>query len=420
MSHARPDSTTVSAASAGPRARTAPPPPPPPPERSGEPRRIGVDAGAAPGPGSRRQIVLVASVLDPPRPEEVAARETSGDVLGHAVVDVHEVSEAFGGETIAVLGHQVVAAFPYDHAADAVSAAVEIQRDAARSAAAGHEWSCTVCVVAGEVVDDPVFERIGVQPVGAVVSRALQLSRSTSPGSVVTDELTALPAAGPAGDGGAAAPPPPAETDSSEGAVVSTTPPWTLGEIVFDANTATRSARVAVSTSAGNRSGTRGQRGAPANRRGRSQPARRESRPVTSQSLRRRPWSEGRVFCWFSDRGRGVITSTTGQEFYVDRRFLAVGSELSAGDRVYFVPRDPVARGRNPVAGSVLADGARLEVRIERASDEGAALAVVSDSNGTDQVLPLDTASVGPVTTGEWLLVKVAGREGGPVGRPVQ
>lgn len=139
----------------------------------------------------------------------------------------------------------------------------------------------------------------------------------------------------------------------------------------------------------------------------------------TAASLRRRPWSEGRVFCWFSDRGRGVITSTTGQEFYVDRRFLAVGSELAAGDRVFFVPRDPVARGRNPVAGAVPGDGARLEVRIERPGEgDTSALAVVSDSNGTDQVLPLDVASVGPVAAGEWLLVRITARDGRPVGSP--
>ena len=86
---------------------------------------------------------------------------------------------------------------------------------------------------------------------------------------------------------------------------------------------------------------------------------------------------------------------------------------------MFFVPRDPVARGRNPVAGAVLADSARLEVRIERSSEDGAALALVSDSNGTDQVLPLDVSSVGPVSPGEWLLVRVAGKEGGPIGRPV-
>jgi hypothetical protein len=293
-----------------------------------------------------------------------------------------------------------------------------------------------VCLMSGDVVDNPAFERIGVHAVGAVVDRALAVSRATAAGSVVADELTALPAARPPR---AAEPAVPAAANGGAddpAAVVSATPPWTLGatrvlleqsdaplagyEIVFDAHTATRSARVSVSTSAGTRAGSRGPRPAPANRRGRGGPPRGQARPPASAaSLRRRPWSEGRVFCWFSDRGRGVITSTTGQEFYVDRRFLAVGSELSAGDRVFFVPRDPVARGRNPVAGAVLADSARLEVRIERSSEDGAALALVSDSNGTDQVLPLDVTSVGPVSPGEWLLVRVAGKERGPIGRPV-
>ena len=188
MSHTCPDSTTVSAASAAPRT----PPEDPEADRPSEPRRIGVDAARSdipsPPPGHRRQIVLVANVLDPPGPEEVAARAPSGDVLGHAVVDVHEVSEAFGAETIAVLGHQVVAAFPYDHAADAVTAAVEIQRDAVRSATEGRPWACAVCIVAGDVVDNPAFERIGVHPVGTVVDRALEVSRSTASGAVVADD----------------------------------------------------------------------------------------------------------------------------------------------------------------------------------------------------------------------------------------
>jgi hypothetical protein len=443
MSHARPDSSlpAASAASTGPRSRSAPTRT----EQSGGPRRISVDPASSGATGdtagTRQQILLVANLLDPPGPDEQALRAPGADVFGHAVIGVHEVSEAFGGETIAVLGHQVIAAFPFERAADAVTAAVEIQRDAVRSATGGPRWSCAVCVVAGEVVDDPAFERIGVQPAAPVVARALQLSRSTPAGSVVADEGTALPAsrstspADTAADGGGETRADSDATDEADAVVGPATPPWKLGasrvlleqsdepmpgyEIVFDAHTASRSARVAVSTSAG-RPGPRGHRGPPGNRRGRA-PARTQSRPPASAaSLRRRPWSEGRVFCWFADRGRGVITSTTGQEFYVDRRFLAVGSELAAGDRVFFVPRDPVARGRNPVAGAVLGDGARLEVRIERSSDEGAAaLAVVSDSNGTDQVLPLDVSSVGPVSTGEWLLVKVTGSSNGPVGRPV-
>src|SRR6185503_19781471 len=108
----------------------------------------------------------------------------------HAVVDVHEVSEAFGGETVAVLGSRVVATFPLDQAADAVAAAVEIQRDAARSAASTHRWSCAVGLVAGEVVDHPAFERIGVQPVGSVVDRVLMLSSCAAPSAVLVDERT--------------------------------------------------------------------------------------------------------------------------------------------------------------------------------------------------------------------------------------
>jgi hypothetical protein len=441
MSPSRPDSTTTTVTAAPADAGTRPVPSRA--EAPPAPRRMGVDAPApAVAPeiaGERRQIVMVANVLDATGRTDAAAAG-SRDVFGRAVVDVHEVSEAFGGETIAVLGTHVVTAFPYDQAADAVTAAVEIQRDAARSAGGSQRWSCAVCLVAGDVIDHPAFERIGVHPVGPVVERALQLSRRATPGSVVADERTALPAAGRGGaradadrtpgSGGAGAPP--ASAGATGDAAIGSSTAWTLGpnrvlldqgdepvacyEIVFDAHTSARAARASVSTSAG---AGRGPRPAPGNRRARPGGAPREGRNLAA--MRRRPWSEGRVFCWFSDRGRGVITSTTGQEFYVDRRFLAVGSELAAGDHVYFVPRDPVARGRNPVAGAVLGDGARLEVRIETPGEgDGSALAVVSDSNGTDQILPLDVSSLGPVATGEWLLVRIDRQGGGgPVGGPV-
>jgi hypothetical protein len=378
-----------------------------------------VDLGSAQlPPGRRAEIVLAVHV----RAGADDAAVPSGALLGRASVVVHEVADAFGGEVVAVLGERVLAVFPLDQAVDAITAGVEIQRDATRSGGGEHAWSCAVCLVAGDAADDPAFERIRIRPVGAAADRAVLRAVGAQAGAVVVDETTALAAARRRKRSST-----PAEADQPD--AIGSTLGWSLGEqrllldgdqpmssyeIDFEAHTAARAARVAVSTSSGTRGG-RGPRGNQGGRRGRG--AGREGR--SGGGLRRRPWSQGRVFCWFSDRGRGVITSTTGQEFYVDRRFLAVGSELAAGDRVYFVPRDPVARGRNPVAGAVLGEGARLEVRIERAGEDGSALALVSDSNGTDQVLPVDTSPVGPVAAGEWLLVRITGRDTGPVGVPV-
>jgi hypothetical protein len=463
MSQAHGDATTMSAARAAapaPQERPRRATPGPAASRSGpdtarrsrqgetaalSARRIGVDPASPPPrprrPGDRSQVVVVVNLLDETgsdalRGDELTAAGTTArsEVFGRAVVDVHEVSEAFGGETVAVLGSRVVATFPFHRAADAVAAAVEMQRDATRSASGPHRWSCAVGVVAGEVIDHPAFSRLGLRAVAPVVDRALLVSRSAAPGTVLVDERTASPAAsaGAVTDRSERSSETPDAAGAEGQAVVGAPSSWTVGstreirgesgeiiachEIDFDAHAPTSATRVSVSTSSNpGRSEPRaarstGRRSRPANRP--------EGRVVSEAALRRRPWSEGRVFCWFSDRGRGVITSTTGQEFYVDRRFLAVGSELAAGDHVYFVPRDPVARGRNPVAGAVLHGEARMEVRIETQAEDGTALAVVSDSNGTDQVLPVDVSAVGTVAVGEWLRVRIAGRDGGPVGEP--
>jgi hypothetical protein len=386
----------------------------PAPAADGPPPRP-APPGGAPGDArpatNRRQVVLVAHVLEGPTPASAA---DTPELFRRAVVDVHQVSEAFGGETVAVLGNRVVAAFPYDQAAHAVDAAVEIQRDAARSAAGRLHWSCSVSLVAGDVLDDPVFEDIGVQPVAPAVDRALELSGRVPVGSVVVDEPTTTGTGGAEIDGGPAG-----------------RPAWSLGpnvlligqdddavtcyEIVFDPHAEGGPARPRPP-----RPGTRRRpaRRSDGDRRARPRPD--AARPApTLDALRRRPWADGGVFCWFVDRGRGVITSANGQEFYVDRRFLVVAGELAAGDRVFFVPRDPVARGRNPVAGAVLAEGARLEVRIDRAEPGEPPLAQLSDHNGTDQPLVVDVRAVGPVAAGDWLRVRIERGPDGPVGVPV-
>ena len=60
------------------------------------------------------------------------------------------------------------------------------------------------------------------------------------------------------------------------------------------------------------------------------------------------------------------------------------------GGTVFFVPRDPVARGRNPVAGAVLVEGAQLEARIEHVDERGFGFAQLGDTNGTQQLLLVD------------------------------
>jgi hypothetical protein len=387
--------------------RPVPGPGTPPPGRAPSPRAPGDAAPAA----NRRQVVLVAHVLEGPTPASAAA---TPELFRRAVVDVHQVSEAFGGETVAVLGNRVVAAFPYDQAAHAVDAAVEIQRDAARSATGRLHWSCSVSLVAGEVLDDPVFEDIGVPPVAPAVDRALLLSGRVPMGSVVVDEPTTT-GAGADGDEDAAAGRSAWSLKPNALLLGHDDDTVTCYEILFDPHAEGGPARPRPPRPGARRRPARRSDG---DRRARPRPEAPRPAP-TLEALRRRPWAEGGVFCWFVDRGRGVITSANGQEFYVDRRFQVVAGELAAGDRVFFVPRDPVARGRNPVAGAVLTEGTRLEVRIDRAEPGEPALALLSDHNGTDQPLVVDVRAVGPVTAGDWLRVRVERGPDGPVGVPV-
>jgi hypothetical protein len=153
-------------------------------------------------------------------------------------------------------------------------------------------------------------------------------------------------------------------------------------------------------------------------------PARIGSRSSAERPPGRAPraWSRGEVRCWFPNRGRGVIGSSTTQEFYVDRRFLAVPSTIDAGDSVYFVPRDAVGGGRNPAASAVLVVGAEVEVRVDEVDERGFGVSELKDPAGTRALLLLDLAGArGAVSVepGDWLLVRIRASEHGPVGEPL-
>jgi hypothetical protein len=118
-----------------------------------------------------------------------------------------------------------------------------------------------------------------------------------------------------------------------------------------------------------------------------------------------------------------VIAASSGTEYYVDRRYVVAGRRLTVGDEVFFVAREPLARGRNPLAADVVLSGERLEVRVDHVDDAGLGFAVVLDPAGSRQVLMLDLETRNEVSTGDWVEVEVtSGAHAnaiGPIGVPL-
>jgi hypothetical protein len=403
---------------------------------------LDIEFTTAAAQGHARQVVMVVEVHDAHR------RRPEGDeawieTFGAAVIDAHRTIDAFDGEMVAVLGTRLVAAFPIDKVARAFEAAITLHRRAARVAETPGGWLCSIGIATGDVIDGGALSGLNVPLIGNVIDRALMLCSWAQTGAMLADERSVMPALvesepdrRPPGDAG---------TDRS----------WSLGanrmlvgnendtvefwDVVFDrtgnADLPNRSEVRPERSPKGKARPERGERDratrAPRPSRAAAlEPARARiaelEDPRVSPSARRaalggrRTWSNGSVCCWFGDRGRGVIASDTGQEFYVDRRFLVTGMALTPDAAVFFVPRDPMSSGRNPVAGAVLIEGARIEVRVEHVDDRGFGFAEIADTQGTKQLVMLDlSADAGEVHAGDWLLVEVRRHESGPIGVPV-
>jgi len=346
----------------------------------------------------------------------VDVRVADGATIRPGTAAVRSVVEDFGGSVAAALGTRVVGVFPGDRVSDAVGAAVTVQRRAASARAGASDdgrgdWHAAVSVAMGPRLRADGYADLALTPVGPAIDRALDLCRGGLDESVVTDDVAAGLIA---------------KVAPSEAA----TRVWSLGErrVLVGEGTSSMTCRQieyqpvdgtdpepSIEALVGRGAGTTATKARHTGARGSIPTAPGPVNPLA----RRRAWSSGRVCCWFNDRGRGVIASSTGQEFYVDRRFLVVSGDLVTGQTVFFVPRDPVARGRNPVAGAVLVAGTQLEARIEHVDDRGFGFAQLGDANGTRQLLLLDLTTCGPIARGDWLLVQVERGDHGPVARPV-
>ncbi len=432
-----------------------------------------------------RQVAMVVAVHDAHRRHHEIDQQWI-DALSDAMVAIHAVIDAAGGVPVAVLGERMIASFGAERVADAVGAAITIQRRSASGGASSAAWSCSIGLAAGHASDGLAIEGLPIPTVGGVVDRALQLCALTQAGAILVDDRTIdlIPddtidlddeSAGAGRD-----------RTTSAGQAWSTgmsrvvlgpgAEPMACWDLVFDQGPRPDAReRRARHGRAREDQDVKDRQGAPvervdraertdladqADRADRADRAERERRrngvrdggskatvrpagaPPGSLDMApvrahldsfdrdapasapvglgsRRTWSAGEVVCWFEDRGRGVLASETGQEFYVDRRFLIADQPLNRNAKVYFVPRDPIASGRNPVAGAVLVEGAQVEVRVAHVDDRGFGFAEVSDGNRTRQLLLLDlTGTPGDVTVGDWLRVEVRANRRGPLGLP--
>ncbi len=430
-------------------------------------------AGAVDQVADGRQVAMVIAVHDAHRRHHDVDDQWIA-ALSEAMVAIHAVIDAAGGVPVAVLGDRMISSFTADRVDGAIGAAITIHRRSATGAASSAAWSCSIGLAAGEAHDGIAIEGLPIPTVGGVVDRALQLCALTQPGAILADDRTtdlALGGPGAAGDGAGRA----WSTGTSRVVLGPGAEPMECWDLSFDRGdvdlrterrrrveprarradqpgesdlsgenrpagqahpigarprSGERSAPTARMTPAGGTDATEEQMRLARERRRNGldiEPVRArlaafdeggpaEDRPPLGS---RRTWSAGHVVCWFEDRGRGVIAAATGQEFYVDRRFLIAGQPLARDGKVFFVPRDPIARGRNPIAGAVLVEGSTVEVRIAHIDDRGFGFAEVADNNQTRQLLLLDlTGLTDEIAVGDWLLVVVRAHTRGPVGLP--
>jgi len=408
---------------------------------------LDIEISTAAAEGHTRQVVLVVEIHDAHRRRPESDRAWI-DTFGAAVVDAIRTVEAYDGEVVAVLGTRIVASFPIDRVASGFEAAITLHRRAATVAESAGGWLCSVGIATGDVIDGGALAGLNVPLVGGVIDRALMLCSWAQAGAMLADERSVMPALVET------------EPDDRKASGHRADRSWSLGanrmlvgnendtvefwDVVFDRTGSCDLPRPSGSSPARPDAKARPARSdrAPGTERDRSprrsvtqraaalDPARARiaelDDPRVSASARRaalgprRTWSNGNVCCWFGDRGRGVIASDTGQEFYVDRRFLVTGVALPTDANVFFVPRDPMSSGRNPVAGAVLIEGARIEVRVEHVDERGFGFAEIADAQGTKQLVMLDlSADAGEVQAGDWLLVEVRRHENSPIAVPV-
>jgi hypothetical protein len=377
-------------------------------------------------PDVRLQLVLVAELRVADDAGDETARATA---LGSGIEDLAMIVAGNGGACAAVLGTRVVAVFAGD--AKGTEAALV---SAAQACATTGRVTVAAGVASGAVSRGPATPSVGVPVVGEVADRALLLGSVARPGEILIDQRLAerlSPRAEPLGNGfswalgtsrrvvGLGGDVECWDLVVPEGAGARTPAPDPAPRARRSGSRTSRAGTGASRSTSPRSGGGRARNDAPAD--GTAPTRDRPSRPETTSGPP--SWSEGQVRCWFEDHGRGVIAASSGTEYYVDRRFVVAGRRLAVGDEVFFVAREPLARGRNPLAADVVLSGERLEVRVDHVDEAGLGFAVVLDPSGSRQILMLDLETRNEVATGDWVEVEVtSGAHAnaiGPIGVPL-
>lgn len=301
---------------------------------------------------------------------EVAWLPTLGKFLDITSAAITE----HGGTVVKYLGDGTLAAFDGEHAAEAICAAIRIQEmlRSANSEGALNDCLATVGIATGRVVE---YEAPGggLDYVGSVVDRAARLCGAGAPQAIWVDSATVASANMN-------------KVSSQMGRVHERSPddylsaewkvelkgfakPIKYREIIWHIE-AFGATNEVVNEITG-RTETQG-----------DQPTGPHATPASEETR------EGVVKRWDVTQGRGFISTISHGDYYVDRRYIASGEDLTEGRSVRFVPRAPFKEGACPIAGCTVQEGHRVRGTFQRVlAHKGYAFVDVLDGLGNRQSL---------------------------------
>ncbi|MGV9990889.1 adenylate/guanylate cyclase domain-containing protein [Streptomyces sp. NPDC003374] len=306
------------------------------------------------------------------RTAEVSWLPTIGKFLDITTIAVTEN----GGTVVKYLGDGTLAVFDGDHAAEAICAAIRIQemlrKENSPEKGVLRDCYASVGIATGRVVE---YEAPGggLDYVGSVVDLAARLCSAGNPQAIWVDSATVASAIMN-------------KVSSEMGRVHDFSPddylsdewkvelkgfakPIKYREIIWLSKPF--GATNAVVNEITERTEAQGDRPA--------------GPPATPASEDTR---EGVVKRWDALQGRGFISTTSDGDYYVDRRYIVSGEDLTEGRSVRFVPRAPFKEGARPIAGCTVQEGHRVRGTFHRVfPDRSFTFADVLDGLGNRQSL---------------------------------
>lgn len=122
----------------------------------------------------------------------------------------------------------------------------------------------------------------------------------------------------------------------------------------------------------------------------------------------------GTVRKW-NESGNGFIYASDDEFFYTDRRFVVDNANLSVGERVHFLPRDPLQAGKNRVAACVVRHGQLYQGKISQIIGQKYGFWQLFDSMGNlwSMFVSLGANEAG-ISVGNQVVCKIVENEKGP------